>query len=231
MNPSRPRRFAAEALGTAILVGIGTGTVVEAARIGGIPPWAMGLAWSAAVLVPIVLFIGMSGAHLNPAVTLALAVSRRISWKIVPDYWGAQFLGAFAGSFAVLLGVGPEDLLGSTVLRGVSVGPAFGGEAGFTALLVGMVFLLADHGQGLRRWRLALPPAAVGVSTYVIGPWTGSSLNPARTLAPAILSGTYADLWLYLTAVPLAALVMGSIWRPKSVDVEDRGTGRQGAVE
>jgi len=72
-------RCLAELAGTALLVGIGTGTIVAAGNAGGIPQWAMAVAWFLAVLIPVALFIGLSGAHLNPAVTLALAISGRIS--------------------------------------------------------------------------------------------------------------------------------------------------------
>lgn len=212
--------------GTALLVAIGTGTIVAAGNAGGIPQWLMGVAWFLAVLIPIVLFIGVSGAHLNPAVTLALASSGRIAWEEVPEYWASQFAGAFLGSAAVLVLVGEGSHLGATVPSNGDLLRTFAAEASFTALLVASVFALADRGEGRIRWRLLLPPGAVGVSTYVIGPWTGSSLNPARTLAPAVLSGTYADLWVYLLAVPLAALAVAALWRPRTVDIADRGAGR-----
>ncbi len=220
------RRCLAETLGTAILVGIGTGTIVGAGRIGGVPQWLMAIAWFAAVLVPIVLFIRVSGAHLNPVVTLALAASGRIAWKEVVGYVASQLAGAFIASLVVLLALGGGGHLGATLPAEGDVTRAFVGEAAFTALLVGAVFVLADRGEGRWRWRLLLPPLAVGLSTFVIGPLSGSSLNPARTLAPAVLSGTYTDLWVYLVAVPAAALAVAVSWRPHSVDIEDRGPGR-----
>jgi glycerol uptake facilitator-like aquaporin len=219
-------RCLTEVAGTALLVGIGTGTIVAAGTAGGIPQWMMAGAWFLAVLVPVVLTIRVSGAHLNPAVTLALASSGRLAWKEVPPYWASQFLGAFFASFVVLLSLGGGSHLGATVPADGNIPRTFAAEAAFTALLVGAVFVLADRGEGRLRGRILLPPAAVGVSTYVIGPWTGSSLNPARTLAPAVLSGTYVDLWVYMIAVPLAALVMAAAWKPRSVDLADRGTGR-----
>ncbi len=223
MTSSGIGRWLAECAGTGLLVGIGTGTIVAAGRGGGIPPWLMALAWFAAVLVPILLFVGVSGAHLNPAVTLALAVSGRVAWREAIPYWTAQFAGAFAASFAVERSLGTGSHLGATLPAHGLVAPAFVAEAGFTAVLVASVFVLADSGVGRWRWRLLLPPAAVGLSTFVIGPWTGSSLNPARTLAPAVLSGTYSDLWLYLVAVPLAAIVVAVGWKPRAVDIEDQG--------
>lgn len=226
MIGSALRRSAAEVVGTALLVGIGTGSIVLFARTGGVPPGALAGAWFLAVLVPIVLFIGVSGAHLNPAVTLALAASGRISWREAPGYILSQLAGAFLGSALVLVLLGDTSQLGATVPANGDVIRAFLAELGFTAMLVGGVFVLADFGEGFGRWRLLLPPAVVGLATYVIGPWTGSSLNPARTLAPAILSGTFTDLWVYLTAVPIGALLVAALWKPNAVDRLDRGPGR-----
>ncbi len=221
------RRCLAEVAGTALLVGIGTGTIVAAGNAGGVPQGVMAAAWFLAVLVPILLFVRISGAHLNPAVTLALAGSGRIAWREAPPYWASQFLGAFLASAAVLLALGGGSRLGATVSAPGTAVRTFVAEASFTALLVGTVFVLADRGEGRCRWRILLPPSAVGVSTYIIGPWTGSSLNPARTLAPAVLSGTYGGLWVYLVAVPMAAMLVALVWRPTSVDLSDRGPGRR----
>jgi glycerol uptake facilitator-like aquaporin len=225
VSTSQLRRLTAEGLGTALLVGIGTGAIVLAHQAGGVPQWELAGTWFLAVLIPILLFVGVSGAHLNPAVTLGLAASGRIAWSETPAYVGAQLLGAFAGSGFVktVVGIGPH--LGSTV-PSTNDGVAFGLEATFTAFLVLAVFVLADQGFGRWRWRLTLPPFVVGVATVLIGPLTGSSLNPARTIAPAVISGTYAGLWVYLVSVPLGALVAAFLWRPRSVDLRDRGPGR-----
>jgi len=223
-------RCLAEVGGTALLVGIGTGTIVAAGNAGGIPPALMAVAWFLAVLVPILLFVRVSGAHLNPAVTLALAGSGRIAWREAPPYWASQVAGGLVASLVVRALLGGGSHLGATVPAPGDALAAFVAEAGFTAVLVAAVFVLADRGEGRRRWRLLLPPAAVGVSTYLIGPWTGSSLNPARTLAPAVVSGTYAFLWVYLLAVPLGAAAVAAVWRPSSVDIADRGPGREGVA-
>lgn len=225
MNSSAAVRAAAEVGGTGLLVAIGTGSIVFAGRIGGVPQWELAVAWFVAVFLPIVLFVSASGAHLNPAVTLGLAVSGRVAWKEVPPYVLGQFVGAFLGSAIVAATLGSSAHLGSTLLS-TNVPDGFLMELAFTAALVASVFVLADRGEGTFRWRLALPPLVVGVSTYLIGPFTGSSLNPARSIAPAVLSGSYTDLWVYLLAVPIGALVVGIVWRPTSVDRLDRGPGR-----
>jgi aquaporin NIP len=226
VNGSLASRALGETVGTALLVGIGTGSIVAAARLGGFPQIVIAVAWFFAVLIPIVAFIRLSGAHLNPAVTLALAASGRIAWREVPPYILGQVAGAFLGSALVLAIVGDAAHLGATVPAQGNVLRAFPAELVFTALLIAAVFVLADLGEGHGRWRILLPPAVVGLSTYLIGPFTGSSLNPARTLAPAVLSSTYTDLWVYLVAVPLGALLVAAIWRPRTVDRLDRGPGR-----
>ncbi len=223
-------RVAGEVVGTALLVGIGTGTIVAAGHAGGIPQWEMAVAWFFAVLIPIVLFIQISGAHLNPAVTMALATSGRIDWKEAPSYWLGQFAGAFLGSLTVWAGFGGGSHLGSTVPVDGDLLRTFLLEFAFTVALLGAVFFLADQGEGPFRWRILLPPAAVGLSTFLIGPWTGSSLNPARSVAPAVLSGTYTDLWVYLLAALVAAVGIALVWRPRSVDLADRGPGRSDAT-
>ncbi|HEV2166327.1 MAG TPA: MIP/aquaporin family protein [Thermoplasmata archaeon] len=220
------RRGAGELFGTALLVGIGTASIVLGARLGGAPQYLLAGAWFLAVLVPILLFVEVSGAHLNPAVTFALALSGRIDWRELPTYVVSQVAGAFLASAIVLASLGDVAGLGATVPAQGEVLRAFALEFAFSAALVASVFFLADRGAGPRRWRLALPPAVVGASTYLIGPWTGSSLNPARTLAPAVLSSTYDGIWVYLIAVPFAAGVVALAWRPKSVDRLDRGPGR-----
>ena len=227
MNGSSIGRAAAETAGTALLVGIGTGSIVLGVRLGGIPLWLTALAWFFAVLIPIVLFIRLSGSHLNPAVTLALAVSGRVAWREVPYYVVGQVCGAFAGSACVYAAFGDVAHLGATVPIEGGLLRDFPAELVCTAALVVAVFVLSDFGEGPGRWRVLLPPSVVALATYVIGPWTGSSLNPARTLAPALLSGTYTDLWMYFTAVPLGALVVAAVWRPRSVDRLDRGPGRR----
>lgn len=219
-------RCVAEAIGTAVLVGLGTASIVLGAKAGGAPPWVLAVAWFAAVTVPVFAFVRISGSHLNPVVTAALAISGRIAWAEVPAYIAAQFAGAFLGSGAVLLAVGNHANLGATVPANGDLVGAFAGEFAFTAFLIAIVFYLSDRGEGPRFWRLFLPGLVVGLSTYFIGPISGSSLNPARTIAPAVLSGVYTDIWGYLVVIPLAGIAVALVWKPRAVDILDRGPGR-----
>ena len=206
------KRAAAEFTGTAILVGLGTGAIVAGANAGGIPQWELAVAWFLAVLVPVLLFAFVSGAHLNPAVTLALVASRRFPGREVAPYVVAQVVGAIFASVVVGQSIGRGANLGATTPHGIGVVEVFGLEFAFTASIVLVVLYLTRPRLDRPGWELVLPAVVVGVSTELIGPLTGSSLNPARSIGPALLSGVYTGLAAYvlaaLTAVAFAALVV-----------------------
>lgn len=213
MRSSLPRRLLAEIAGTTLLVGIGTGAIVAAANAGGSFPGAMPLAWFVAVALPVGLFARVSGAHLNPAVSLALTVSGRAAPRELPGYVAAQVTGAFLASAVVRASLGPAAHLGATVPApgiGLDVIPL---EFGFTAMLLAAVFYLETRPEGPSPLQLLLPAAVVGLSTWTIGPWTGSSLNPARSIAPAVLSGDFDGFALYLTAAVAAAVTVAILVR------------------
>jgi aquaporin NIP len=199
-------RLLAEAAGTAVLVGIGTGAIVAAAEHGGGSAGLLAVAWFLAVTIPVLGVAWVSGAHLNPAVTLSLATANRFPWREVAPYALAQVAGAFGGSAAVWALLGGGAHLGATVPHGIAALEVVPLECVFTFALSLSVLYLTQPGARRSRRHLLLPGVVVGVSTFVIGPWTGSSLNPARSLAPAVLSGDYTALWAYFVAVPLGAL-------------------------
>lgn len=122
-------------------------------------------------------------------------------------YAGAQVAGAFVGSALVLLLLGSGSHLGSTLPSGGDLLRAVALELPFTALLGASVAAGVRWSDRLGRWAPLLPSAVVGVSTFLIGPYTGSSLNVARSLAPAVLSSSYEGLWAYLIAVPIGAVL------------------------
>jgi aquaporin NIP len=215
-------RLLAEGAGTALLVGIGTGAIVAAARAGGVPQVVLAVAWFAAVALPIYLFARVSGSHLNPAVTLALSAAGRFPRRDVLPYALAQCAGAFAASAIVWGVLGSAAHLGATLPAGGDLGRTFVLEALFTFLLLLSVLWLTTPGKVVRWWELLAPPAVVGLSTFLIGPLTGSSLNPARTLAPAVLSGAVDGWWVYFLAVPLGALAAVAVverW-PRSARID-----------
>jgi MIP family channel proteins len=197
------RKMAAEAIGTFILVLAGTG----AAIIGGDYALAFGFA-----LIGIVYALGhVSGAHVNPAVTVGLAIIGRFPMVQVPYYVGAQVVGAILASLVLRVIHGNVLNLGST-----SVAESYSSLDGFLLELVAtaiFLFVIVAVATDKR-----VPAAAVGLAIggtllmieIVAGPVTGGSVNPARSLAPNIASGSFTDLWIYLTA-PFIGAVIGAV--------------------
>ena len=197
------RKMVAEAVGTFILVLAGTG----AAIVGGNYAFAFGFA-----LIGIVYAIGhVSGAHVNPAVTVGLAAVGRFPMAQVPWYIGAQVAGALIASLFLRLVYGDQGGLGvTTVADVISLLDGFLLELVTTAIFVFVFVAVATDKR--------VPPAAVGLAIggtllmiqVLTGQVTGASVNPARSLAPAIASWSFADLWIYLTA-PFIGAVIGAV--------------------
>lgn len=197
------RKMVAEAIGTFILVLAGTG----AAIVGGNYAFAFGFA-----LVGIVYAIGhVSGAHVNPAVTVGLAAVGRFPMAHVPYYIGSQVAGALIASLVLRLIYGNQGGLGGTSVADViSLLDGFLLELLTTAIFVFVIVAVATDKR--------VPPAAVGLAIggtllmiqVLTGQVTGASVNPARSLAPAIASWSFADLWIYLTA-PFIGAVIGAV--------------------
>jgi aquaporin Z len=161
----------------------------------------------------------LSGAHLNPALTLGFWALGRVSRHDVAGYVAAQLLGATAGALLanVLLPASVTDSIGGTVTHpAVSTAAALSLEAGMTASLVALVFGFTAC-ERLARWTpLALVPLLTAL-IWLGSPWTGASLNPARSEGPAVVFGDFADLWLYFAAPVAAGLALGLLWRRMSM--------------
>lgn len=202
MQATLTRRIVAEAVGTALLVLVGTGSVVAALTLGGgeLDYAGLGfisLAFGVVVAVVIYGFGPVSGAHINPVVTLALAVTRRFPWAEVVPYVLAQVVGAVVGSFAVVavFGTGAADLgLGATSLGdGVSFAQGMAAEAAGTFLLLFAVMALAVDSRAPLGWAGLMIGLAVTAAILLIAPLTGGSLNPARTFGPYVTLAIFGN--------------------------------------
>jgi glycerol uptake facilitator protein len=217
------RKVAAEFVGTAALVVCGPGTAAAT----GVIAKKSGVAFSMAqlgvisfafmlVIVAMVYAIGhISGCHINPAVTLALAAARKAPWSEVPGYLVAQFAGGTAGAFAIwgILGKpGVDAGLGVLSYAPGNTGHAFFAELIGTFLLVLVVFGTATDGRATPGWYgLAIPSVVFAVIT-VVGPVTGAALNPARYIGPMIASASLGGSGLLWEQVPtyfVATIVAG----------------------
>jgi aquaporin Z len=207
------RCCAAEAIGAFALVFAGTGAIVVNAAVGGaVSHVGIALTFGLVVLAMIYAVGEVSGAHLNPAVTLGFFIAGRLPARRLLPYVLSQLAGALAAS-ALLRAMFPGDTthLGATLPRGTDA-QSFIMELVLTALLMFVILCVATGSkeQGLMAG-IAIG-ATVGLEAMFAGPICGASMNPARSLAPAVVSAHAAHLWIYLTAPPLGAAVAVTGW-------------------
>ena len=238
------REAAAEFLGTFVLIAFGTGVVAQKVLSGGADGSALGihLAWGLAVMFGIYASAGVSGAHLNPAVTLALAALRGFPWSKLPAYVAAQVAGAFAGAaltyvtyreaFAYFDG-GARAVSGATATAGIFATypqPYVGLAGGFvdqvvgTALLMLGIFAISDRrNAGPAAGGPVLVAALVAVIGMSFGHNAGYAINPARDFGPRLftaLAGWGGDVfrggngwwWVPIVAPCLGAIVGGFVY-------------------
>ncbi len=201
------KRLFAEFLGTFILVFAGTGAIIVNQTSGGVIGHAgIALVFGLVVMAMIYTFGDVSGAHLNPAVTLGFAMAGRFPWKNVAGYATAQLGGAFAASGLLKVLFPMSATLGATLPTG-SVAQSFILEIVLTAILM-LVILSVSTGAKEKGVTAGIAIGAViALEAMFAGPICGASMNPARSLAPAIVSGNFQHLWLYPAATILGALI------------------------
>lgn len=201
------KKFAAEFIGTFCLVFAGTGAIVTNDISGGVVSHVgVALTFGLIVLAMIYTLGEVSGAHLNPAVTLGFWAARRFQSRLVAPYIFSQCAGALAASL-VLRFLFPHHLtLGSTLPTGSS-GQSFVLEWILTAILM---FVILGVSTGAKEKGITagiVVGAVIGLEALFAGPICGASMNPARSLAPALVSLHMASLWIYLSAPFLGALM------------------------
>ncbi len=201
------KKLLGEFLGTFALIFAGTGAIIiNGASSGAITHAGVALTFGLIVLAMIYTLGDVSGAHLNPAVTIAFAAARRFSWSEVPRYVAAQTAGAFAAS-GVLRVLFPGDAtLGATLPAGPAM-QSFVLEVILTAMLMFVVLGVSTGAKEKGITAGIAVGAVIALEAMFAGPICGASMNPARSLAPAIVSGNMQHLWIYLTAPVLGALI------------------------
>lgn len=217
-----PRRYVAEALGTFVLVVLGPGAAMVAAKTEAFGHPGVALAFGLAVTLIVAATGHLGGAHFNPAVTVGLWSVRHFPAREIAPYVLAQCAGAVAASLALRWLLGAVGGLGATV-PGVSLDRAFAIEAGYTALPGFVIMAVATD----ERTPGGIEPFVLGATVFagalVTGPLTGGSFNPARSRGPAVAGGGWTALWLYWAA-PVLGMVLGMRL------YEARGGGAGGAA-
>lgn len=194
------KKYLSEYLGTFILLFVGTGSVIVNQHTNG----ALGLSgiatvWGFVIIALIYSFGDISGAHFNPAVSIAFAVDNRFTWKEVPAFLIAQLAGALSASYVLHCLFPDNETLAITQPSGTAA-QSFILELLMTFILM-LVILRVSTGAKEKGITAGI---AIGGTVWMLvlfgGPICGTSLNPTRSLAPAIVSGHFNALWIYLTA-------------------------------
>ncbi|MES2983426.1 MAG: aquaporin [Verrucomicrobiota bacterium] len=200
-------RFFAEFLGTFILVFAGTGAMVVNEITGGeIGHAGVALTFGMVVAAMIYTFGDVSGAHFNPAVSISFAVAGRLPAADLPAYLTAQMLGALSASGSLKLLFPASKNLGMTLPAG-AVSQSFFLEIILTAILM-LTILSVSHGAKEKGITAAIAiGSVVGLEAMFAGPICGASMNPARSLGPALINGNFQHIWLYPIATILGAII------------------------
>jgi MIP family channel proteins len=212
-RPNLARRSLAEAIAAFALVFAGCGAIVANAVYDG-ALGAVGVALTFGLIVMAMVYATghLSGAHINPAVTLAFTLTRHLPAREAAAYIAAQAAGATLGALA-LLAVWPDAPanLGATLpADDVSVTGALTYEMVLTAILMFTIMAVATDTRAVGAGAAIAIGGAVGLDALFGGPVTGASMNPARSLAPALASGTWSDLWIYF-AGPIAGASIAAL--------------------
>jgi MIP family channel proteins len=211
MRPDLLRRSAAEGLAAFALVFAGCGAIVADAQYdAALGAVGVSLVFGLIIMVMVYATGHLSGAHINPAVTIAFTLSRHFPQRDAVAYVAAQLVGAVAGALA-LLAVWPDQPgnLGAT-LPSVGVGSAFAYELVLTAFLMFVIMAVATDTRAVGAAAAIAIGGTVGLDALFGGPVTGASMNPARSLGPALAAGQWRDFWIYVLA-PVAGATIGAL--------------------
>ena len=205
--PSVARRCVAEFIGTFGLLFAGAGAVMINEISGGaITNVGIGLVFGLVVAAMIVSLGHISGAHINPAVTLGFALARHFPWKMTPLYWGSQLLGATAACLVLRGLFGNVADMGAT-LPGAEVWVVAAFEALLTFFLMFVIMAMATDVRAVGTAAALAIGATVGLEAIFGGPISGASMNPARSFGPALVSGNWTAHWAYWVGPVVGAAV------------------------
>jgi MIP family channel proteins len=199
------KRYVAELVGTFALVAVGPGAVMVSASTHAFGHVGVALAFGLVITLAVASTGHLSGAHINPAVTLGFWSVRRFPARDVLPYIVAQVIGATAAAALLRWLLGPVAAVGATV-PSLSIARAFVIELAYSGLLAFVIMGVATEAKS----PASVAPFAIGATVFagalVTGPLTGGSFNPARSLGPAIVSGVWTAHWLYWLA-PVAGMI------------------------
>ncbi|KAK4413986.1 Aquaporin NIP6-1 [Sesamum alatum] len=218
---SLARKVGAEFIGTLILMFAGTATAIVNQKTDG-SETLLGLAASTGLAVMIVILSTghISGAHLNPSVTIAFAALKHFPWKHVPVYIGAQVMASLCAAF-LLKGIFHPVMGGGVTVPSGGYAQAFSLEFIISFNLMFVVTAVATDTRAVGELAGIAVGATVMLNILIAGETTGASMNPVRTLGPAIATNNYKAIWVYLTAPILGALAGAGVYSAVKLPDED----------
>jgi aquaporin NIP len=203
------RRVGAEFIGTYFLVIAGCGAIIVNDQTGALSHVGIALTFGLIIAVMIAATGHISGAHFNPAVTIALAITRHFSWREALPYIGTQLAGATLGAYTLCMLFGLQANLGATLPSGDPF-QSLGMEILLTAILVFVITSVATDQNSAR----LLAPLAIGATVALDalwgGPISGASMNPARSFGPALVAGIWSHHWIYWVG-PIVGAILGAM--------------------
>jgi MIP family channel proteins len=198
------RALLAEAIGTFALVFAGCGAIMVDAKTHQLGHVGVAITFGLVIMFGIYAVGHISGAHFNPSVTLAFALSRHFPWSRAVGYWGAQLVGALTAAAILRGSLGNVADVGATLPSG-SQGQAFLWELILTFFLMFVIMAVATDTRAVGEAAAIAIGGTVGLDAMFGGPITGASMNPARSIGPAVVSGNLHALWLYIVAPVVGA--------------------------
>lgn len=206
------KKYLAELIGTFALVFCGTGAIViNDVTSGGVSHVGIAITFGLIVAVMIYAFGSISGAHINPAVSIAFSLTDRFENKRLLGYIIAQLLGAFLASGILQILFKEHEHLGATIPFG-DWQQSFILEIILTYFLM-LVILFVSQNKSVQQFTGMAVGATVLLEAMFAGPITGASMNPARSIAPAIVSGNITELWIYIVAPIVGAILASLTWK------------------
>ena len=206
------QKYAAEVFGTFMLVGIGTGAILGIKQAGEPLIIGVSLAFGFALITALYSLARVSGGHFNPVVTLAMFLDRRIGFSDATGYAVAQLLGAFlaSGVFAIVLSRADVAATATGVSPAISEFEGFIAEAVFTLFFVFAILVLSKSRAHSKFLGMGVALAAV----HMLGiPFTGASVNPARSFAPALVGDQWSAFWVYVVGPAVGAVLAWVVYK------------------
>ncbi len=212
------KNLVAEFLGTYILVFAGTGAMAIGALTGEPGHAGIAITFGFVIVALIYSFAHISGAHFNPAVTIAFWAMGEFNKSKVLPYIAAQILGAILASYSLyfllfedITSMEQVAYLGATLPHGSQM-QSFGFELILTFILMLVISASAVHGKAIKDFAGIAIGFTVGLEAMFAGPITGASMNPARSIGPALASGNFESLWIYIVATTLGAVLAAIVF-------------------